>query len=171
MVFFFFLKSNNSFPSKQWKKKKWRWVQLWWERASLFLVLELLGPSFSGISAMRPLFPQIRLRCPFFSWGRSCWESILSAAWLVVLNLVLSCVFLGHLIPSVSSWVSHFSEGNWFPFGIAISTTLPHGYASRRFLPGKKRQESRTVRENGAGALVLPELWTNHPWPCSRGEV
>lgn len=31
-------------------------------------------------SAMRPLFRQIRLRCLFFPWGRSCWESILSAA-------------------------------------------------------------------------------------------
>ena len=168
MVFFFFLKSNNSFPSKQWKKKKWRWVRLWWERASLFLVLELLGPSFSGISAMRPLFPQIRLRCPFFFLGP---ELLGIHLIFCLIGCAESCSVLRIRWPIDSfCFVGSLTLFRGKPIGIAM-TTLPHGYASRRFLPGKKRQESRTVRENGAGALVLPELWTNHPWPWSRREV
>jgi hypothetical protein len=59
------------------------------------------------------------------------------------------------LIPSVSSWASHFSEENRFPCGIAISS-----WSCQPSVFSSDVQESCTVRENGAGALVLPELWS-----------
>jgi len=172
MVFFFFLKSNNSFPSKQWKKKKWRWVRLWWERASLFLVLELLGPSFSGISAMRPLFPQIRLRCPFFFLGP---ELLGIHLIFCLIGCAESCSVLRIRWPIDSfCFVGSLTLFRGKPIGIAM-TTLPHGYASRRFFRLMCRRAA-LLEKTEPGLLCCPssEL-TIHgralAEKCSTGEL
>ena len=168
MVFFFFLKSNNSFPSKQWKKKKWRWVRLWWERASLFLVLELLGPSFSGILPWDHSFAKFDCVAFFFPGAGVVGNpSYLLLDWL--------CWILFCLAYSLVTWFLLFRhESRTFQreTDSHLASQLVLHYLTVMpavgFFLEKKRQESRTVRENGAGALVLPELWTNYPWPCSR---
>ena len=142
-------------------------------RTSLFLVLELLGPSFSGILPWDHSFAKFDCVAFFFS---SLGPELLGIHLIFCLiGCAESCSVLRIRWPIDSfCFVGSLTLFRGKPIGIAM-TTLPHGYASRRFFRLMCRRAA-LLEKTEPGLLCCPssEL-TIHgralAEKCSTGEL